>query len=218
MALDRTSETQVGQVGFAVKTTEVPLSSSLEFKLHTQKPNSLKKVQLPLVSAWKWGIQCNKWKQTQTQAGHWGTLKRSRLKSKTFQIPVPLAVCSHQMIARGQRQGLQLWVLPRDPSGWQQQRQQQEVPRARFWAGPVPRRAGHPSGPTEWCAEGRKRLSFTQEHCQAEVQTRWEWRSNYYYYFIFFFLFSFYTPALTSSKFNPHGRSFKLHNKANPKA
>lgn len=155
MALDRTSEAQAGQVSFAVKTTEMPLSSFLGFKLHTQKPNCLKKVQLPLVSAWKWGIQCNKWKWTQSQAGHQGTLKCSRLKSKTFQIPLPLAVCSYQMIARGQRQGLQLWILPRDPFGWQQQ--QQEVPKARLWAGPVPRRAGHPSGPAEWCAEGAGR-------------------------------------------------------------
>lgn len=100
-------------------------------------------------------------------------------------MPLLLAVFSYQMIATGQRQGLQLWILPRDPFGSQQQQQQQEVPRAPFWAGPVPRRAGHPSGPTKWCAEGRKKLSFTQEHWQAEVQTH---ESEEAIIIIFFFL------------------------------
>lgn len=62
------------------------------------------------------------------------------------------------MIARGQRQWLQLWILPRDQFGLQQQ----EVPKAPLSVGPVPRRAGHPLGPTEWYAEDRNQLSFNQ--------------------------------------------------------
>lgn len=115
----------------------------------------------------------------------WNT---SKLKSKTFKMPLLPAVFSYRMIARGQRRGLQPWILPRDPFGWQRQQQQQrEVPRARFWAVPVPRRAEHPSGPTEWCAEGRKKPSFTQEHRQAQAQTR---ESEEAIIIIFFFPFT----------------------------
>lgn len=93
--------------------------------------------------------------------------KAQQLIVKPFNQAFLLAVCSYQMIARGQRQWLQLWILPRDQFGLQQQ----EVPKAPLSVGPVPRRAGHPLGPTEWYAEDRNQLSFNQRHYRSQVQT-----------------------------------------------
>lgn len=80
----------------------------------------------------------------------------------------------------GQRQWLQLWILPKDQFGLQQQ----EVPKALFSVGPVPMRAGHPSGPTKWYAEGRNNLSFNQEHYQSEVQTHESEEAIFFFFFL----------------------------------